>query len=92
MYKISDYSKKQAEKLNVTIKPSQKKDKKIDVIKNGHVIASIGNKNYKDYPTYIIENGKTYADKRRKLYKLRHKNDIHIKNTPGFFANKILWS
>ena len=92
MYKISQYSKKQAEKLNVTIKPSQKKDKKIDVIKNGHVIASIGNKNYKDYPTYIIENGKTYADKRRKLYKLRHKNDIHIKNTPGFFANKILWS
>ena len=91
MYKISDYSKKQAEKLNVTIKPSQKKDKKIDVIKNGHVIASIGNKNYKDYPTYIIENGKTYADKRRKLYKLRHKNDIHIKNTPGFFAGRILW-
>ena len=91
MYKISQYSKKQAEKLNVTIKPSQKKDKKIDVIKNGHVIASIGNKNYKDYPTYIKENGKPYADKRRKLYKLRHKNDIHIKNTPGFFANKILW-
>ena len=91
MYKISDYSKKQAEKLNVTIKPSQKKDKKIDVIKNGHVIASIGNKNYKDYPTYIQENGKTYADKRRKLYKLRHKNDIHIKNTPGFFAGRILW-
>ena len=91
MYKISDYSKKQAEKLNVTIKPSQKKDKKIDVIKNGHVIASIGNKNYKDYPTYIQENGKPYADKRRKLYKLRHKNDIHIKNTPGFFAGRILW-
>ena len=91
MYKISQYSKKQAEKLNVTIKPSQKKDKKIDVIKNGHVIASIGNKNYKDYPTYIKQNGKPYADKRRKLYKLRHKNDIHIKNTPGFFAGRILW-
>jgi hypothetical protein len=92
MYKITDYSKKQAEKLNVTIKPSQKKDKKIDVIKNGHVIASIGNKNYKDYPTYIETKGKSYADTRRKLYRIRHKNDIHIKNTPGWYAGKILWS
>jgi len=91
MYKITDYSKKQANKLHVEIKPSNKKNKKIDVIKNGHVIASIGNINYLDYPTYIKENGKQYADKRRKLYKLRHKHDIHIKNTAGFFANKILW-
>ena len=38
MYKITDYSKKQADILHVKIKPSNKKNKKIDVIKNGHVI------------------------------------------------------
>ena len=42
MYNITDYSKRQAKKLNVEIKPSSKKNKKIDIIKNNKVIASIG--------------------------------------------------
>jgi len=91
MYKITDYSKKQANKLNVHIKPSNKKNKKIDVIKNGKIIASIGNINYKDYPNYIKSDGIKYAEKRRELYKKRHKNDINIKNSAGFYADKILW-
>jgi ribosomal protein L7/L12 len=91
MYKITDYSKKQADKLNVTIKPSQKKDKKIDVIKNGNIIASIGNKNYKDYPTYLIKYGKEYADNKRRLYKLRHKNDRKKEGTAGYYADNLLW-
>ena len=91
MYKITDYSKKQADILHVKIKPSNKKNKKIDVIKNGHVIASIGNINYFDYPTYIKEKGLKYAQKRKELYKIRHKKDINIKNSPGFYAVKILW-
>ena len=53
MYKITEYSKEQARKLGVDIKPSVKKNKKIDVIKNGKVVASIGDKRYKDYPTFI---------------------------------------
>ena len=91
MYHITDYSKKQANKLQVDIKPSKKKNKKIDVIKNGHVLASIGNINYLDYPTYIKEKGLKYAQKRKELYKIRHKKDINIKNSPGFYAGKILW-
>ena len=93
MYHITDYSKQQAKKLNVDIKPSNKKNKKIDVIKNNTIIASIGDIRYNDYPHYLLSksHGKEYADQRRKLYKIRHKNDIHIKNTAGFFANKILW-
>ena len=51
MYKITDYSLNKARQLNVTIRPSGNKKKKIDVIKDGKVIASIGAKNYKDYPT-----------------------------------------
>ena len=34
MYKIKEYSYKQAEKLKVNIRPSTVKDKKIDVYKN----------------------------------------------------------
>ena len=91
MYHITDYSKKQAKKLNVEIKPSSKKNKKIDVIKNNKVIVSIGDSRYNDYPTYIKEKGKVYADERRRLYKIRHKKDIQQKNTAGFYADKILW-
>lgn len=89
-YIISNYSKQQAKKLNVEIKPSTNKNKKIDVYKNGDKIASIGAKNYKDYPTYLKEN-KELANMKRKAYKARHENDRHIKNTNGYYADKILW-
>ena len=88
-YKITDYSYKQAKKLNVQIRPSVYKNKKIDVFKNDVKIASIGDNRYKDYPQYLEEKGKKYADSRKKLYRLRHKKDIDKGN--GFYANKILW-
>ena len=91
MYKISEYSKNQASKLNVKIKPSINKNKKIDVYKNNKKVASIGAKNYKDYPTYLKEKGLQYANKRKELYELRHKNDINKLNTNGYYAHKILW-
>ena len=91
MYDITEYSKKQAKKLGVEIKPSTRKDKKIDVFKNDKKIASIGGKGYKDYPTYIKEKGKDYAKERRKLYKDRHEKDRQKKGSAGFYADKILW-
>jgi len=94
MYHITDYSKQQAKKLNVDVKPSHKKNKKIDVIKNNKIIASIGDIRYYDFPTYKKLdklNGTAYAEKRRELYKKRHKSDLAVKNSPGFYANKILW-
>lgn len=90
MYEITDYSYSKAKELGVTIKPSTNKNKKIDVFKNGDKIASIGAMGYKDYPTYLKED-KSLAEKKRKLYKLRHKKDIHNKDGNGFYANKILW-
>ena len=90
-YIIQPYSKEQARKLNVTIKPSTNKMKKIDVYKGDKKIASIGAINYNDYPTYLKKNGRVYADNRRKLYKIRHQNDINKINSPGYFANKLLW-
>ena len=92
MYNISNYSYKQAKKLNVIIKPSRLKNKKIDVFsKDGHKIASIGDKRYYDYPTYLQIYGKQYAEFRRKLYKQRHIKDRNIKGTAGYYADKILW-
>jgi len=91
MYKIKDYSYKQAKKLNVEIKPSTVKNKKIDVFKHDKKISSIGDIRYDDYPTYIEKNGKEFAEKRRKLYKLRHNKARNIKGSNSFYADKILW-
>jgi hypothetical protein len=90
-YDITDYSFKQAAKLGVDIKPSTKKNKKIDVIRENKVIASIGDKRYSDFPTYMKEKGLAFAKERRKLYKARHAKDLGKKDTAGYFANKILW-
>ena len=87
-YKITNYSYKQAKKLNVEIKPSTNKKKKIDVFKNDKKIASIGSIGYLDFPNYLKKDIKL-ANERRKLYKQRHKKDLNSKN--GFYANKILW-
>lgn len=90
MYRIKSYSKKRAADLGVKIKPSTRSGKKIDVFKNGKKIASIGAKGYNDYPTFKEKYGKKFADQRKKAYLARHKKNI-IKNTPGYYAAKILW-
>ena len=89
MYIIKKYSYDQAKKLKVDIRPSNFKNKKIDVFKDDLFICSIGDIRYKDYPTYL-EINKEFADKRRILYHLRHKKD-NIENTKGYYALKILW-
>ena len=88
-YSITNYSKQKAKEYNVTIKPSKNKNKKLDVYKGETKIASVGAIGYKDYPTFILENGKEYADKRRKLYKKRHEKDLKSGN--GLWANRLLW-
>lgn len=89
-YKISSYTKSKAKKIGVTVKPSTRKGKKIDVYKNGKKIASIGAKGYNDFTTYSRQS-KSLANKRRKLYHIRHKRDSSKKGTPGYYAAKLLW-
>ena len=91
MYNITNYTKQQAKKLGVNVKPSENKNKKIDVFKDNKKIASIGSKNYKDFPTYMKEEGLEKAKERRKLYKIRHDKDRKIKGSPGWYADKLLW-
>ena len=91
MYNISSYSFSKANSLNVDIKPSTKKNKKIDVYKNNKYICSIGDSRYSDYPTYLTTHNKEYADKRNALYHLRHQNEKDKLNTAGYYAYHILW-
>ena len=88
-YTITNYSKQKAKEYDVIIKPSKKKNKKIDVYKDNKLIASIGAKGYSDYGKFLESDGKEYADKRRQLYKQRHKKDLNSGN--GMWANRILW-
>jgi len=91
-YKITKYSFDQARKLGVTIKPSTKKSKKIDVFdKNGSLICSIGDTKYGDYPTYREKSGLDFANERRRLYRLRHTGEDKKIGSCGYYAWKILW-
>lgn len=91
MYHITDYSRKQAKKLGLQIKPSTNKNKKIDVFKQDKKVASIGAKGYGDYSTFLKTKGKNYAEERKRLYKIRHAKDINVIGSNGYYANRILW-
>ena len=86
-YTITDYTKKKAKEIGVEVKPSHNPKKKIDVFKDGELIASIGAIGYFDYPSYIIEKGKAYADERRRLYHIRHPKD----SLGEYLALWLLW-
>ena len=96
-YKIKKHSIDRAKKLGVTIKPSNRKGKKIDVFnKEGDKLASIGALGMNDYPTYKEkekkgEVSKGTAERKKTAYKKRHENDRHKRGSAGFFADKILW-
>ena len=92
MYKILPYTQAQARRLNVRVKPSSRKGKKIDVYDGkGNFITSVGAKGYLDYPTYKKLFGKQVAEKRRRLYKIRHQADRSVRRSPGWYADKLLW-
>jgi hypothetical protein len=95
MYRISDYTKRQAREIGVQVKPSTNKSKKIDVYRNGKKIGSVGAIGYNDYPTYmkLEKQGKVpkgTANKKRKAYKARHIYR-NRKWTNAWLADKLLW-
>ena len=88
MYHILPYSYNKARELGVEIKPSTRKDKKIDVYKNNNYICSIGKIEMYDYPTYLRDKGVEYAQRRRYLFHKRFKNQTSLASE---YAKKILW-
>ena len=91
VYKITEYTRKRAKQIGVIVKPSSNKTKKIDVFKSNKKIASVGAYGMNDYPTYINKKGLSYANTRRRLYKIRHNRDRKTRGTPGWYADKLLW-
>jgi hypothetical protein len=90
-YKITQYTKNRAKKLGLQVKPSLKKNKKIDVFKDDKLVASVGDTRYGDFPTFTKLKGKEFADQRRRLYKIRHEKNRHKKGTPSYYADQLLW-
>lgn len=90
MYEITDYTKRQAKRLGVDVRVSQRKNKKLDVFRDGKYIISIGDSRYSDFPTYMRTHGAKYAMERRRLYHERHGSN-HAKDSAGFFASVLLW-
>jgi hypothetical protein len=94
MYSIKKYTYNKAKKLGVIVKPSTNKTKKIDVFtrtkseKGMKKVASVGANGMNDYPTYIQKRGLAYAKTRRRLYRMRHERDRHIRGTPGYYADQ----
>lgn len=90
-YRITQRQRNQAKKLGVTLKISSNPSKKLDVLKNGVKVASIGAKGYDDYDLWIKKMGLQFANERRRLYKIRHEKNRKKKGTAGYYADKILW-
>ena len=74
-------AKERAKSLGVEVKPSTRKNKKLDVFEK---LASIGDKRYSDF----LQHG---DKERRKRYKARHEPYRHKKGTASYFADQILW-
>ena len=91
MYVIQPHTFKQAKKLGVKVKPSTSLGKKIDVFKDDVKIASVGDTRYSDYATYMQTHGKSYADERRRLYKIRHNKYRSNPYSNSYYADKLLW-
>ena len=93
MTSISVYQRK-ARALGLTIEPSKRKGKKLDVYRSGVFQTSIGQKGAMDYEKYLRQD-KELAETRRAAYKARH---VHRhtkfrdgKITAAWAADKILW-
>jgi len=100
-YKVTQYSKDKMKDLNdklgtdvYSIRPSADKKKKIDVLLRNDVIASVGDPELGDYPSYIESDGLEFANKRRTAFYNRFRRLPDIKDgkiTPIFWSRYLLW-
>lgn len=88
-YKIRDQIYNNARNLNVKIEPSNKKNKKIDVLRKDKKI-SIGDIRYNDFYSYKEENLKKSKIKQEAFNK-RHDCKNKKPFTAGYYSCKILW-
>jgi hypothetical protein len=90
-YIILNRSYEMADKIGLTIKPSERIGKKIDAYFQGNYLCSIGRTGYWDYHYYLKYYGKRCANKERKIYILKHKLEIET-DIKKWIAFMLLWA
>lgn len=95
MYHITTEIRRRAKALGIEVKPSKNPNKKLDAYKGGVFQASFGQAGAKDFHLWKKAKGQAYAEERRRLYHLRHKNEgakvRDGKLTASYLAKMILW-
>jgi len=85
--------KRNAKELGVSVELSSNPKYKIEIYDNQGLFMFYGGATgYKDYATYLYEDGKEVADKRKKAYESRHKKEIQKPQSRGWFIYKLLWT
>ena len=93
------YAKQKSKALGLEVRASSTGNAKIDVERDGHVIARVGDRRYRDYAQYkeLEARGEVprgTADERRRLYHARHGKYARKRDgkyTHGFLAGELLW-
>ena len=92
MYKISNHTRRQARRYNVTVKRSKRTGRKIDVFRKGKMIASgLGAIGYTDYGTLLSKGMKEEANQRRRAYRARHAKALKKRGSRGWYSYHLLW-
>ena len=89
VYSITEHTRQQARRIGVEVRPSKREGKKIDVLRGGLYIGSIGATGYGDYGAFLRTKGKEYATERRRLYHSRQADGP--KDSPAYLAKRLLW-
>lgn len=78
-----------------TLYKSQNPRKKFTVFVPKHerlIKVDFGAQDMGDFTIYYKEKGKEFAEERRRLYRLRHRNDrLNNPYMPGFWSMYVLW-
>ena len=90
-YTITNYTKQRAKRLGVTVRKSSNPNKKIDVFKNGKKVSTVGGCGYKDYPTFLREDGKDVANRKRRGFKSRFQRHRTKRGSKAYYADQLLW-
>ena len=92
MYDIQPYTFKRAKELGVMVKPSKNPKYKIDIFDlKGNYMYSGGLPSYSDYPHFLKNKGKEFADERKRLFLIRHKKETKVPHSRGWFIANLLW-
>jgi len=93
LYKILPYTFKKAEKMNLVVEPSENPKYKLEIYDavTGKFLFYGGSASYLDYPHYIETKGLSYANERRRLYRIRHAKEIAKVGSRGAVIAELLW-